>query len=269
MLTALQLSLSSPMPIVAHLLERNALLAYTGLAHLALFFIALILSQLDAREVLGLNVWIKPMKFMLSIWIYTWTMAWLLEFLPKEKTSIISWTIGATMWIETILLVMQAARGVPSHFNVFTGAFNAAVFGVMGVAIFINTIAVGYATMLFFTEDVPLSESMIWAIRLGLILFIVAGVEGGFMARQLSHSVGVPDGGDGLPFLNWSVKGGDLRVAHFIGMHALQLLPLLALVVDKLSPNGKIYVISAAILYAAATLFVFAQALMRQPLISR
>jgi len=206
---------------------------------LALFFVALILMQADSREVTGLNVWIKPMKFMLSIWIYTWTMAWMLDYLPKEKTSIISWTIVATMWIETILLLIQAVRGVPSHFNVFTGAFNAAVFGAMGVAILINTMAVGYAALLFFTEDVPLSESMVWAIRLGLILFVAAGIEGGFMGRLLQHSVGVPDGGEGLPFLNWSVKGGDLRIAHFVGMHALQLLPMLALFIDKISPNGK------------------------------
>ncbi len=80
---------------------------------------------------------------------------------------------------------------------------------------------------------------MVWAIQMVLILFAAAGIEGGFMARRFSHSVGIPDSGSGLPFLNWSIKGGDFRVAHFVGMHALQLLALLALVVDKISPNGK------------------------------
>ncbi len=44
-----------------------------------------------------------------------------------------------------------------------------------------------------------------------------------------SNSVGGDDTTGGLYFLGWNTKHGDLRVSHFIGMHALQLLPLLAL----------------------------------------
>ena len=39
------------------------------------------ISLFDSRLVMGINVWIKPIKFAASITIYVWTIAWLLEYL--------------------------------------------------------------------------------------------------------------------------------------------------------------------------------------------
>jgi hypothetical protein len=57
--------------------------------------------------------------------------------------------------------------------------------------------------------------------------------------------------------LNWSVTNGDLRVAHFIGMHALQILPLLAFYVVR-STNG---VIAVAVVYGLMAVFLLWQAM--------
>lgn len=262
------------MNILQHLYERNAALTIFGTVNFAAFVLFVVFSQIDHRVLMGVNVWIKPMKFAVSIGIFCWTIAWFLGYLPESslKNGVV-WTIIITMIIEMLCIGIQAGRGVLSHFNVQT-PLDGAVFGLMGIAIGINTAAVGIVAWLFFQNSPvhlsePLPTAYLWAIRLGLLIFIVASLQGYLMGGRLQHSVGAPDGTAGLPFLNWSRSVGDLRIAHFVGLHAIQILPLFGFVAVRfLSPR---YALAAvfffSVFYGILCIIALLQALAGVPLV--
>jgi hypothetical protein len=207
-------------------LHRPLLVA--GAAHLIGVAVALILMAVDGRQILGINPWIKPAKFLLSIGIYLVTFAWMVPRVRGYARSrqAIAWGVLIAMTAEMVLIALQAARGTTSHFNV-QSPFDAAVFQTMGIMIAINTALAAWLLVLFLRAPEPMPPAVLSGIRLGLLLFIIGGLEGGMMVAAGAHAVGVPDGGPGLPFVNWSTEGGDLRAAHFVGLHALQVLPIL------------------------------------------
>ncbi len=210
------------------LVRRNRPLALSGLVFLALAVISLLLIPLDSRTVTGINPWIKPLKFDLSVAIYLWTLGWLLhELREKFPRSVrwISWGVLGCMAAEIICIKLQAARGVSSHFNIAT-PFDGLIFAVMGQFILLNTLLTAWATVLFWISSPRVEPAYLWGIRIGFLTFMLGSLVGVVMVRNMGHSVGVADGGAGLPLLNWSTAGGDLRAAHFVGMHALQLFPL-------------------------------------------
>ena len=249
-------------------------LILAGGGFLILLIILAVVSIFDSQQILGINRWIKPMKFASSITIFLWTLAIYLQFLPsafqKSKT-VIAWGAILLMTGEIMIIVGQAARGTTSHFNV-KNVFDGTLFAVMGLMIVINALLCMYLLFLYFRADFALPTAVIWGLRLGLILFLLANFEGGYMSAQLGHTVGAMDGGHGLPFLNWSVTDGDLRVAHFIGLHALQAIPLAALFFQFLRekfalPAPTVWTTVFALLYFSAFSLVFAQALLGKPLI--
>jgi hypothetical protein len=248
--------------------RRNALLTGGAAASLLVFLVLVPAVFLDSATILGINRWIKPMKFAISIAIFLATMAWLLGYVRDSDRAVrrISWTMFVTMAGELVLIIMQSARGVRSHFNVTT-AFDGIVFSLMGILIAINTVAAAWALYLFFRRPSDLGPASLAGVRLGLIIFIVASLQGYHMASRLGHAVGVHDGSPGLPFVNWSTGGGDLRVAHFFGLHALQVLPVLGFWIDRRAGRA-VWVRVAAAVYFALYAVVFLQALAGRPLLA-
>lgn len=216
-----------------------ALLGVTGAALLV-----------DPREILGAPAWMKPAKFAASIAIYTLTLAWVFTYLrdwPRVR-GVVSWVTAVTLLIEIVIIDLQAWRGTTSHFNVGT-TLDAVLFSIMGVAIIVQTIAGVAVAVALWKARLP-DRALGWAMRIGMTITIIGAVTGGLMTRptraQLesahagnrmtvagAHTVGAPDGGPGLPGTGWSREYGDLRVPHFLGLHALQILPLLALAIAR------------------------------------
>jgi len=236
-----------------------------GMAALALVTAGL--AVLDQRTLLGAPLWFKPLKFSISIALYSLALAWMLGQLRVRTMRRTGWVIVAGLVLEMVIIVGQAARGQMSHFN-DDGGLGTALFGIMGATIAIVWLAT-LAIALRFLREPGRDRAMSLAIRLGLVVSLVGMAVGFMLAAHGGHAVGVPEGGPGLPFVGWSTTGGDLRIAHFVGLHALQVLPLLAALLAQRSvaePMRTRIVWSVAVGYLGLVLLLLWQALRAQPL---
>ncbi|MEA9985984.1 hypothetical protein [Subtercola sp. RTI3] len=219
-------------------------LLWLALGMLALTVIALVGLVVDPRMITGMPLWEKPLKFSLSVLIYSVTLSWLLGQLPRHRR--LAWWAGtvaaAFLAVEMIAIYGAAVAGTTSHFNVST-PFSTAIWGTMAVSIVIVWAATILVAVLLFRADLG-DPARSFAIRSGLIIAVI-GMGLAFLmtnptAAQLSHfhgiagahTVGLPDGGPGLPLLGWSTVAGDLRIPHFVGMHAMQVIPIVALLLE-------------------------------------
>ena len=248
---------------ILELKERSEPLFYFSLLCFLASLLFLVLTRFTVTQVGGVNAWYKPFKFALSIALYSSTMAWLISYLPHFNQSLFAWSVIVLLGFEIIYITLQAARGQPSHFNVSSSLY-ASLYGLMAIAATAVSIYTAYIGVLFFKNDVPTLEGYyVWGIRLGILLFVIFSLEGFVMGSRLSHTIGAMDGGKGLPLVGWSTRYGDPRIAHFIGMHALQVLPLASYYLLK---DVKA-TIALGIFYGVLALFTLIQALNGKPFI--
>ena len=203
---------------------------------------------LDPRTLGGAAIWAKPLKFSISLALYGATLAWMVSLVRSPRAHRVAsgaaTVVAAAGVIEMVAIVGQVVRGVGSHFNTAT-AFDTAVYAVMGSSISVLWVANLVIAVLLLRER-SLAMATGWAVRLGLVVSLLgmavaflmtspsgAQIEGARTSGALpvtgGHAVGVADGGAGLPLLGWSTTGGDLRVGHFVGLHGMQVVPLVAL----------------------------------------
>jgi hypothetical protein len=220
---------------------------------------------LDPRTITGAPAWLKPAKFAASTVIYAATLAWVFTYLPEwpRTRRVVGWTTATVFALEVGIIDFQAWRGTTSHFNV-SSPLDTVLFGVMGIAILVQTIAAGAVVVALWRQRFG-DEAAGWALRAGMTITLIGAASGGLMTRptgaQLAdahrthrlsvagaHTVGAPDGGPGLRGTGWSCEHGDLRVPHFLGLHAMQALALMALLVRRRARPGT----AAALVRVAA-----------------
>jgi hypothetical protein len=227
----------------------------------------------DHRKILGLNPWVKPIKFEISVIIFLLTMAALLAALGRtgqwaRSRRWMAWGFGVAMIVENTIIATQSLRGVRSHMNIAT-VFDGAAFGTMGVFIALNTVLVGILLVLYLRtgagEGTGLPMAVTWGIGLGLAMLLAGSFEGIFMiVRYWGHTVGAKDGGPGLPFVNWSTQHGDLRVAHFFALHALQAFVLAGWAMTKVPVKAWVQTAATAgfaAVYSGVVWILFEQAI--------
>jgi hypothetical protein len=201
----------------------------------------------DPRELVGAPLWAKPLKFALSTFVYAITWSWLIGQLVRFHR--VAWWAGtvsaALLVVEDVIIVAAQAWGVTSHFNV-SSPLNTALWAIMAVSISILWGATLLASIVLLRNRLG-DPARNLAIRAGALIAVAGMAVAFFMtgptSAQLSdfkgiagaHTVGLPDGGPGLPLLGWSTVAGDLRIPHFVGMHALQVIPLALIVIELLS----------------------------------
>lgn len=210
-----------------------ALISVIGALALVPFWI------LDTRELLGVSVWEKPIKFFISAAIFSFTYSWLSSFITKGArwVKLAGLIIAVSLAVELVLISAMAILGITSHFNV-SSPTAIVIWSLMATFISIVLFSTIFISLMILFQkqqefNIKLAlalGSINTAVGMGLAYLMTwpsAAQLANYQGIAGAHAVGVSDGGPGLPFLGWSTVGGDLRVGHFFGLHSIQVAAIL------------------------------------------
>jgi hypothetical protein len=256
--------------------DRDRLLSRLGWVLVCVVPMFALLAYLVPGSVNTVNPWIKPIKFSISFATYVWTASLFFVFLK-----ILSWqatlarrATAVSVIAEMLLLGVQAWRSTQPYPG--QGFSDIAISQAVTAMVFVHTVVMVWILVLCCGDQArmkPADRALVAAIRNGIVIFLVGNAVGGYMLARGSHTVGAPDGGQGLPFVNWSIIAGDLRIAHFIAVHAIQIVPLFAYLLLEMVPRPALRRRRLAVfgMSAGVTLVVlatFLQAALGRPLLS-
>jgi hypothetical protein len=232
----------------------------------------LVLQQIDPRTFDGVEVWIKPTKFVFSVAVFALTIAWFFGYVRADRRGIpslraIAPVIIAAGSFEIVYIAWQAGHGLASHFN-NSSVFFQVMYGLMGLgAVSLVATTLPLAWEIARRPAAGLRPDYVAAVVIGLVLCCVLG--GGFgiyMSQQTGHAVGVVQGHS--PMFGWNRAGGDLRIPHFLGIHAQQAIPILGLLIGGMSPRLRWPIlIAGSLAYTALAVALFIQAYEGRPLL--
>lgn len=239
--------------------------------HLAIFIALIVLVPFWEVEHLWVNSLFKPLKFSISITIYLLTFAWILWFLDDKKHK--KWFSITAVWVfiyEMLVIVPQALRWESSHFNQ-SSSFESWLAIIMWIAIGILTLYSLYILYLFFRQkDKHLSKLKALWIMTWILVSIAWSSLWWIMVENSSHAIWWKMWKEWLWFLNRSMLYGDIRVAHFLWLHALQTFPITAWILDKMTNKTLAHMVFwlFVCLYCSFIIIVLLQALNWNPFIA-
>jgi len=236
-------------------------LVFTAYVFLIMSLVFAFLLQVDTAEILGVSRWLKPFKFAISGVVFNLTIAYILPFFGMKRRGVFDWVLAVSLFIDSGIIAFQSFRMETSHYN-FTSPLNAILFAVMGVFVSVISLQIAYLWIASFVKKMPKAKLEQRAIQWGLSLMMLSFVGGGMMIGMSQHTIGAADGGLGVPLLNWSIESGDLRVMHFIGMHAIQILLIVAVLSKK-----QMFITTTGIALLVITVFTSIQAINGNPFI--
>jgi hypothetical protein len=256
------------------LLRREPFAAVTGILFLGMTLPTLAGLILDGRIIAGTSVWLKPLKFQLSFAVHVLTVALALGVLDRSVRE--GWVVKATLLVfltmslfEVGWITVQGVRGVPSHFA--ADPFNRIMYVLMGIGATLVVLSTALLGALALRRPAPgLPRPVSRATGIGLLISGLAGLVTGWAISMNGGAVvgGTAIIGPTLPLFGWSGSAGDLRVAHFVGLHAAQFFPLLGLTLSAWTRRGtRRALLVASLLWPAVILSLLVQALAGRPFI--
>ncbi|WP_162917136.1 hypothetical protein [Dongia deserti] len=264
-------------PLIAEFSSRHPLFAGAALCLLILMAPTLFAMAIEQRTFLGINVWMKPLKFELALTAYLATLAWFAGWLPRAVADawwhrVFSGIVVLAITLEMIWIAGAAAFGVASHFNDSSSAM-IGIYGLMGaLAVLLTSATLVYGIIILRDRASRLDPAFRLSVGIGLIAtFILTVAFAGYMSTTDSHFVGGNQSdAEGLALMGWARDGGDLRVAHFFATHAMHFIPAFGFVVSRLlEPHlaGRA-VLGFAGLFVGWTGYTFVEALSGRPFLA-